>query len=71
MKKFTRDNVKLLLTDTDSLILNIKNEDPYEVMKSNKEYFDLSNFPKTSSLYDNTNNKIIGKFKDEMSDNNL
>ena len=49
--------------------MNIKNEDPYEVMKSNNEYFDLSNFPKTSSLYDNTNNKIIGKFKDEMSDN--
>ena len=69
MKKFNPDNVKLLLTDTDSLILNIKNEDPYEVMKSNKDYFDLSNFPKTSSLYDNTNNKIIGKFKDEMSDN--
>ena len=49
MKKFNPDNVKLLLTDTDSLILNIKNEDPYKVMKSNKDYFDLSNFSKASS----------------------
>ena len=35
MKKFNPDNVKLLMTDTDSLVLYIKNEDPYEVMLSN------------------------------------
>jgi hypothetical protein len=66
MKKFNPDNVKLLMTDTDSLVLYIQNENPYEVMKANKEYFDLSEFPKDSDLYDPTNKKVIGKFKDEV-----
>jgi hypothetical protein len=69
MKKFNPENVKLLLTDTDSLILHIKKEDPYEIMKQNKFYFDLSEFPKDSDMYDPTNKKIIGKFSDEMTTN--
>jgi hypothetical protein len=53
----------LLFTDTDSLAYEIKNNDIYEIMKNNKTEFDLSNFK--NDLYDNTNNKVIGKFKDE------
>jgi len=63
MKKFNPDNVKLLMTDTDSLLLHIRNENPYEVMLKNKEYFDLSMFPKYDALYDPINKKVAGKFK--------
>ena len=63
MKKIESQNLKLLFTDTDSLAYEIKNNDIYEIMKNNKSEFDLSNFK--NDLYDNTNNKVIGKFKDE------
>jgi len=66
MKKFNPENVKLLMTDTDSLVLYIKNEDPYEVMLQNKAVFDMSEYPKDSRLHDATNKKVIGKFKDEV-----
>jgi hypothetical protein len=34
-------------------------------MKNNKEYFDLSDYPKNDSLFDSSNKKVIGKFKNE------
>jgi hypothetical protein len=64
-KKFKPENVELLFTDTDSLCYHIKNEDPYKVIAENKDMFDLASYPKDHKLYDPTNNKVIGKFKDE------
>jgi hypothetical protein len=64
-KKVERKNIDLLFTDTDSLCYHIKNEDIFEIMKNNKDYFDLSNYSKDHELYDGTNNKVIGKFKNE------
>lgn len=58
-------NADLLFTDTDSLCYHIKNFDVFELMKNNKSYFDLSNYDKNHELYDKTNNKVIGKFKNE------
>jgi hypothetical protein len=34
-------------------------------MKKNSDLFDLSNYPKNHELYDNKNNKALGKFKNE------
>ena len=34
-------------------------------MLNNKDLFDLSNYDKDNVLYDSTNNKVIGKFKNE------
>jgi hypothetical protein len=65
LKQFDRENIDLLFTDTDSLCYHIRNQDPYQVIKSNKTLFDLSNYPKEHALFDKTNNKVIGKFKDE------
>jgi hypothetical protein len=65
LKKFNRENVDLLFTDTDSLCYHIKNEDPFEIIKNNKELFDLSEYSKDDPLYDPTNKKVIGKFKNE------
>ena len=56
---------KLLLTDTDSLMCEIKNEDVYEAFGNNKEMFYFSNYSIKSKYYDNSNNLVIGKIKDE------
>ena len=62
---FTKENLDLLFTDTDSLCYHIKNKDPFEFMKNNKDLFDLSNYPIDHPLYDEMNKKVIGKFKNE------
>lgn len=65
LQQIPREDLDLCMTDTDSLLYNIRNHDIYEIMKENRDYFDLSNFPKTSDMYDDTNNKKVGKFKSE------
>jgi hypothetical protein len=42
----------------------IQHEDIYEWIKNNKQYFDLSDSIRPE-IKDNTNKKVIGKFKDE------
>ena len=56
---------KLLLTDTDSLMYEIKTEEYYEDFSSNKEMFDISNYSTKSKCYDNSNKLVLGKMKDE------
>ena len=46
---------KLLFTDTDSLLYEIKTEDVYEDFGGNKEKFDFSNYSIKSKYYDNSN----------------
>ena len=59
---------KLLFTDTDSLMYDIKTDDVYkyfsEIGKMD-DYFDNSDYPNNSPYYFNHNKKVIGKFKDE------
>jgi alpha-galactosidase/6-phospho-beta-glucosidase family protein len=63
-KKF--QDVKLLFTDTDSLMYYIKTEDFYEDIKKDvDEWFDNSEYPKEHKCYNENNKKVIGKFKDE------
>ena len=57
--------MNLMMTDTDSFLYHIKNQDTYKIMKKNKEKFDLGNYPKHHILYDTTNNKVVNKFEDE------
>ena len=56
-------DAQLLFTDTDSLCYEIKTEDFYQDIYDNKEMFDLSDMK--GKFNDNTNKKVIGKFKDE------
>ena len=71
MCKFYYDSVKkkcknpiLLFTDTDSLCFETE-KNFYEIMLNNKEYFDLSNFPKDSKYFCDDNKNVPGKMKDE------
>ena len=59
------DKAKLLFTDTDSLTYEIEAEDVYQDFFNDKEKFDNSDYNKSSRFYDDTNKKVIGKFKDE------
>ena len=56
----------LIYSDTDSLVYRIEHDDIYDWIKENKEHFDLSDSIR-QDLKDNTNKKVLGKFKDEMS----
>ena len=61
-----QDKQQLLFTDTDSLCYHIQTEDFYKDMKEDSNLFDMSGY--TLDGYrscDNTNKKVIGKFKDE------
>ena len=64
MEKFPE--AKLLFTDTDSFCYWIPTEkNIYKEIKGN-DWFDFSNYPKDHPNFSNSNNKVPGKFKDEM-----
>ena len=56
---------KLLFTDTDSLMYEIKTENVFEDFSSDKELFDLNNCWTKSKYYDDANKSVIGKLKDK------
>ena len=55
----------MLFTDTDSLTYEIKSEDVYEEFFKHKHLFDFSNYPKDSKFFDEANEKVVCKMKDE------
>ena len=55
---------KLLFTDTDSLCYHIMG-DIEKAMKKDSHLFDFSNYEKDHPLYDPTNKKVIGEFRNE------
>ncbi|EKX40498.1 hypothetical protein GUITHDRAFT_175438 [Guillardia theta CCMP2712] len=69
MKPKYGQNLKLLATDTDSFFFAVYTEDLYKDIWDMREHFDMSEYSKENPLYDETNKKVIGKFKDELGDN--
>jgi hypothetical protein len=65
LDKIPREDVDLLFTDTDSLCYNIRKHDIFQIIKDNKHMFDLSDYPSDHELYDPTNKKVVGVFKNE------
>ena len=64
MKTFK--DVKLLSTDTDSLVYEIKDSNVYDQCFKDKYLFDFSGYPKDSVYYCDLNKKVLGKMKDEF-----
>ncbi|VDI38859.1 Hypothetical predicted protein [Mytilus galloprovincialis] len=62
--KYGKD-VKLMMTDTDSFLYHVKTKDVYADMEKDKHLFDFSNYSRDHFLFDNTNAKKPGLFKDE------
>ena len=65
IKKLYKDKCALCFTDTDSLLYHVKDADFCADMSVNRRYFDLSNYPPDSPLYDATNKKRRVAFKNE------
>ena len=59
-------DAKLLFTDTDSLVYEIKGKDIYEQSYLDRDLFDFSECPIDSNFYDPANKKVLGKMKDEF-----
>ena len=72
MYKFHYDYVKnkfdakLLFTDTDSVVYEIKDKDMYEECFKDRILFDFSVYRKDSKYHDSANKKVLGKMKDEF-----
>jgi hypothetical protein len=64
IEKEFQNKYELIYSDTDSMVYNFKHPDIYDWIKNNKQYFDLSESERPD-LKDNTNKKVLGKFKDE------
>ena len=59
-------NIRLIITDTDSLFYEIKTEDVHkDLYEKDKKYFDTSDYPSKSEYYSEENKNVIGKMKDE------
>ena len=61
------DQLRLLFTDTDSLAYAVQTENIYEDMASDAATkYDFSEYPIDHPLYDTSNRKALGVFKDEL-----
>ena len=59
------NNLRLLFTDTNSLMHEIETEDVYKDSSNDEEMFDFNNYLTKSNYYDNSNKLGVGKMKDE------
>ena len=60
------NNLRLLFTDTDSLVYDIRTEDVYENFSNDKEKInDFSNYSTKSKYNDNSSTVVVGKMKDK------
>ena len=72
IKKKSGDKAKLLFTDTDSLMYEIKTEDFYKDISGDvKDGFDTSDYPPNhpSGIPSGFKKKVLGMFKDEVKGN--
>ena len=59
-------DAELLITDTDSLVYEIKSEHIYEECFKWKDLFDFNSYSKDSRFFDSTNEIVTGKIKGEF-----
>ncbi len=77
IKPIFGNKARLLMSDTDSFIIEFTDIDPYEFIRNNSEHFDLSNYPDDHFIFKgmsedrikeikSRNEKTLGKMKDEL-----
>ena len=59
-------DAKLLFTDTDSLVHEIKTDDFYADVYEDKNFFDFSDYTEDSKFFGPVNEKVIVKMKHEF-----
>ena len=60
------NNSRLLFTENDSLMYEIKTENVYKDFINDKEMFAFSNYLTKSKYFDNSNKLVVGKMKDQL-----
>lgn len=66
-KKFYNERINLIYTDTDSFLVQVRTEDFYADLREHfSDIMDFSNYKTDHFLYNNSNEKVVGKFKDEF-----
>ena len=60
------EEVKLMFTDTDSLVYEIRGKNVCDSCYKDKHLSDFSGYSKDSKYYCDVNKKIVGKIKDEF-----
>ena len=64
------NNLRLLFTDTDSVMYEIKMEDAYEdFISKDKKMLHFSNYSADSEYYDGLNKLVVGKMKGQTGHN--
>ena len=67
-KLYGDDRMRLLATDTDSLIVWLQTDDLFQDMLQHAHLFDTSDFPKDHFLHSDLNKKIMGRMKSETNE---
>ena len=76
LKKKFGNKIRLLYHDTDAFVIEFVECNPYEFMLENREWFDISKYPKDHFIFDNLTEEeikewknmtsnVLGKMKDE------
>ena len=76
LKKKFGNKIRLLYHDTDAFVIEFIECNPYEFMLENREWFDISKYPKDHFIFDNLTEEeikewknmtsnVLGKMKDE------
>ena len=58
-------NLELLFSDTDSFIYAIKTDDVYRDLEKTKAEFDFSKYDEDLFFLEDTNKKVVQKYKDK------
>ena len=67
MKPKYGDDIGMVFADTDSFVFHTKTDDIYQDLKEINDEMDFSGYDKKNhKCYDATNEKVLGKFKDEV-----
>ena len=66
-----KDNISVIMSDTDSFMLSGKNCTMNEALEKLKPIMDFSNYPKEHPLFDDSVKQIPGYFKNEVSNGDI
>ena len=61
------NNLRLLFTETDSLMYEVKTKDVHQDFSMDKKMFHFSNYSDNKKYYDESNKLVVDKMKDETS----
>ena len=71
LKAKFQDNLELILTDTDSFVVKIKNHSKFQALSKIRHIMDFSNYDESHPLYSQEHKKVPGYLKDEYPNSDI